>query len=116
MIMDIETFIEQYVTVASKYFAYYSTKHKNFSSNAKKLSNLLEILKETKEFSQNVIDRLISHENVGVATFICIRALEIDYRKEEALKRLQSFINDETIGSFRTFVRLELAKYKTRRR
>ena len=34
---------------------------------------------------------------MDIETFICIRALEIDYRKEEALKRLQSFINDDTI-------------------
>ena len=114
--MDIETFIQEYVKVASKHFTYYSTQHKNFSSNARKLSKLLEILKETEEFSKNVIDRLISHDNVGVATFICTRALELDYKKEEAKKRLQDFINDEKIGSFRAIVWLELVKSNMKRR
>ena len=114
--MDIETFIKDYVAVASKHVTYFNNKHKNFHSNSRKLTELLEILKETEEFSRNVIDRLITHDNIGVATFICVRALEINYRREEAAKILQEILNDNSNGSFRAVVWLEFVKSNMRRK
>ena len=86
--------------------------YRNANKAAKELIKIYKYLLENTELAKKVIDDIFAIDNINAKIWISDLAIDIDYKKNEAINLLISFGKNKKIGILAMNARLRLADRK----
>ena len=86
--------------------------YRNANKAAKELIKIYKYLLENTELAKKVIDDIFAIDNINAKIWISGLAIDIDYKKNEAINLLISFGKNKKIGILAMNARLRLADRK----
>ncbi len=111
MDLTLDKIKEAYITNSSIH-GDINTGYKKSNKAAKELIKLNKFLLENNELAKKLIDDIFSNENINAKIWISDLAIDIDYKKNEAINLLIAFGKNKNIGILAMNARLRLADRK----